>query len=551
MKKIFISMITLGLLIGSCKKLDLAPKDTISDATFWKTADDYKLAATNLYFSLEGFNFNDVESDILYNTGNDISRGTYQPSERNDTWTNAYIYIRRANTIINKGEGESDAGIKRFVAEAKFFRAYNYFQLFRYFGEVPIITEALDPDNEKLYTGRGSRKVAVDFMLKDLDAAAVVLPLRKDVKGVDVGRITKGAAQALLARIALFEGTWAKFRNDGSANALLNKAIEAAEAVIASGSYALYTAKGAQSYRYLFIEDGDDSPESVLDRRYQLDIAPQGFPYAVNQNPALPTKKLADMYLSSDGLPVTKSPLFMGYSTIISEYQNRDPRMTMTMIIPGTKTVRPYYPNPVENWPNEPQRNGATGYIVYKYLSENAFGNQSGNITNSFSYDFHILRYAEILLILAEAIYEKNGAISDADLDRTINNLRERAGLAVKLSNAFVAANSLNIREEIRRERTVELALEGFRYDDLRRWKTAEVEMLQDIKGIKIKDSEWQTKAPYSDASYQNRKDANGFLIVESGSNRFFDPSKHYLRPLPTLEITLYPQNVLNQNPNW
>ncbi len=193
----------------------------------------------------------------------------------------------------------------------------------------------------------------------------------------------------------------------------------------------------------------------------------------------------------------------------------------------------------------------ATGYIVYKYLSENAFGNQSGNNTNSFSYDFHILRYAEILLILAEAIYEKNGAISDADLDRTINNLRARAGLAVKLSNAFVAANSLNIREEIRRERTVELALEGFRYDDLRRWKTAEVEMLQDIKGIKIKDSEWQTKAPYSDASYQNRKDANGFLIVESGSNRFFDPSKHYLRPLPTLEITLYPQNGLNQNPNW
>jgi hypothetical protein len=125
------------------------------------------------------------------------------------------------------------------------------------------------------------------------------------------------------------------------------------------------------------------------------------------------------------------------------------------------------------------------------------------------------------------------------------------------LTNSFVTANGLDMRQEIRRERTIELALEGFRYDDLRRWKTAEYELPKDVKGIKIVGTPWanpivvegQDRNPYTDASWQNRTDANGFIIVESASGRSFDPNKHYLMPLPTKEILINP--ALEQNPGW
>jgi len=162
-----------------------------------------------------------------------------------------------------------------------------------------------------------------------------------------------------------------------------------------------------------------------------------------------------------------------------------------------------------------------------------------------------------VLLINAEATFERNGTISDADLDKSINLLRTRATMPTKLTNAFVSANGLDMRTEIRRERSIELALEGFRYDDLRRWKTAETELSQDIKGIKIVGSTWTdpilisgvNKNPYKKSSWQSKTDASGFIVVESGTGRTFDPNKHYLRPLPTKEILLNPK--LEQNPNW
>ncbi|HMF71744.1 MAG TPA: RagB/SusD family nutrient uptake outer membrane protein, partial [Flavitalea sp.] len=119
------------------------------------------------------------------------------------------------------------------------------------------------------------------------------------------------------------------------------------------------------------------------------------------------------------------------------------------------------------------------------------------------------------------------------------------------LTNAFVAANGLDMRTEIRRERTVELCLEDFRYDDLRRWKTAETELPQDVKGIKITGTDWATRAPYSDPSYLAKVDGNGFLIAER--NRKFDPAKDYLQPLPTKEVAFYAANgkELKQNPGW
>ena len=552
--KIFV--ISTFLLAGCKKGLDLIPKDSISDATFWKTAGDFKLAANNLYFSLEGFNTSDIQSDIAFDIPNTVSNGTYQTTENDSRWTDAYIYIRRCNKIIAKAAESSDPSeLKRFVAEAKFFRAYNYWLIYRLFGEVPIITKELDIDDEELYTPRASRKETVDFILNDLVEAATDLPERSELSGGDIGRITKGAANSLKARVALFEGTWGKFRGDGNANEYLDIAIEAATTVMNSNQYSLFKGKGAQSYRYLFIDEGDDASEAILDRRYQIQISSQIFPTTVGEGHLLPTKKLADMYLCTDGLPVTRSPLFKGYNQTGSEFEMRDPRMTMTLIIPGTGAKQFWYPEPVASWPFYPQRNANTGYTTYKFLSENSASNAQP-FALGFECDRHIVRYAEVLLIYAEALFEKNGTISDDELNKSINLLRERAGM-IALTNSFVSNHALNMQEEIRRERTVELALEGFRYDDLRRWKTAEHELPLDVKGIKLTGTPWtnpivvegEDRNPYTDNSWQNRTDANGFLIVEPATSRSFDANKHYLMPLPTKEILINP--ALQQNPGW
>lgn len=546
-------MVTI-LCIGCQDNLDLVSQDSITDATFWKTAADFKLAANNLYYGLNGFGEEDTESDIAFNNPNGVSNGSYQPSETSDQWNDSYSYIRSANKILEQGATFEDADTKRYVAEAKFFRAWYYWRLMRIYGGVPLITKVLNTNETALFSPRSSRTEIADFILKDLAEAKADLPQQADLSGDDLGRITQGAALSLAARVALFEGTWAKFHNDGNAAKYLDLAITASAEVINSGQYSLYTGSGAQSYRYLFIEAGDDSHEVILDRRYARNIFGHDAPYMYDADGYNPTRKLADMYLDENGLPISNpASVFHGYATFDSEFADRDPRMTMTMIVPGTLTNRVFWPiTKVANWPDAPQRNFNTGYILYKYMSEDPIANNSGrNGDNSFfDFDRHLIRYAEVLLIYAEATFEKNEAIADADLDQSINLLRDRVNMP-HLTNGFVGANGLNMREEIRRERTIELALEGSRYDDLRRWKTAETELPQDIKGIKIVGTDWQTRTPYNDPIYQSKVDANGFLISESG--RAFNPLKHYWQPLPTKEVAFYLSSgyVLQQNVGW
>jgi len=557
MKNLYtIAVIISVLIFTACtKNLDLFPKDTISDGTFWKSVEDYKLAANNLYHSLEGLGYAmDTESDIAFDVPNSISNGSYQTSETDSKWSDPYIYIRRCNNIIEKADGSPiEADVKRFVAEARFFRAYNYWKLFRLYGGVPLITKVLNVSSEELYAPRATRTEIVDFILKDLTDAIADLSAQSELSPADIGRITRGAANSLKARVALFEGTWRKFRNEENATGYLDIAINAANGVMNDGNYQLFTGKGDESYRHMFIESGDDTRESILARRYQRDIAGHLFGRTISEGNYLLTKKMSDMYLCTDGLPISQSNMFKGYDTYVSEFQNRDPRMSMTMIIPGKEVTQTWYVTPVASWPFYPQRNANTGYTTYKFLSEDDYAN---SVNSNWSYDRHIIRYAEILLIYAEATFEKNNAISDADLNKSINLIRQRVGMPT-LSNNFVSENGLDMRAEIRRERTVELALEGLRYDDLRRWKTAETELTQAIKGVKIVGTSWAdpviiegvNRNPYGGESWQKNTDADGFIIAESEGGRKFDPNKHYLRPIPTREILINDQ--LEQNPGW
>ena len=313
--------------------------------------------------------------------------------------------------------------------------------------------------------------------------------------------------------------------------------------MIALGDYALYTGKGEESYKYLFILEGDDSPEVILGKRFYLNRTTHNWTRELWFNAMIPTKNMADLYLASDGLPIEKSPLFEGYNELTSEFNNRDPRLEMTFIVPGSEIFADggvWAPT----FPGFTGTNATrTGYMLRKFLEE------SINATNfQGTYDYKEFRYAEALLILAEALYERNGQISDADLDRTINLLRARVNMP-NLTNAFVTGNGLDMLTEIRRERAVELAFEGFRRMDLRRWKLAENVMPMSIRGVKFEGTEYEAQYPDLQIGTDIIVDPDGFIVAEPSNSRQFLP-RHYLDPIPLQQIQLS-QGSLAQNPGW
>jgi len=556
----------LSLIFFSCEKsLDLSPKTSYSEATFFQTSDQFKLFANQFYYYLPVCGHTedrDIYSDIVAaRATNTVSNGSYYATTSSDYWDTPYKCIRYTTYLIQKGN-ELSTGLKNeiavYVGEAKFFRALAYFDLLRNYGGVPIIDKVLNlNDDNLLYGSRNSREEVVNFIIKDLDEAIDNLPVESKISDSDKGRVSKGAALALKARVSLFEGTWRKYRNLDGYAALLDKAIDASDQVMKSGEYKLFDRRdvlGDESYFYFFILDKEksnvagltkaDQKEYILANRFDATIrgvaGGRGVQYLPN-----PTKKFANMFLCTDGLPIEKSPLFKGKATITSEYENRDLRMKNVFLIPGTQF---WEHNPVErkrDWSN-PSAGGIKAFLVFGQTTYTGYQERKFNYEISpGSIDLPIFRYAEVLLVSAEALYEKNGSISDDQLDLTINKLRTRAGLA-KLSNAFVSSNGLNMRTEIRRERTIELFMEGQRFDDLRRWKTAETELPQALAGIQWAGTEFETNPEYSNVSYP--LDSDGCIIIEDASKRKFE-EKHYLFPLPTRQILLNPQLV--QNPGW
>lgn len=537
----------LVLLVIGCKKaLDLTPEDQISDASFWKTPGHFQLAANDFYYDLKEVpQYIDNNSDIAFGFGaNPVSNGSYLPTANSPVWDNAYKHIRAINYLLQKAnESNLGSAINRSVGEAFFFRAYNYWNLLESFGGVPLIDKVLNGDSPELYSPRSTQEETVDFIIKDLDSALNKLPLQSQLSADEMGRVTQGAVLALKARVALFQGTWEKYHAEGNGSKYINLAVDAAENIVNSNEYALYNDQGAESYKYLFIQKGDDSKEVILARRYYADRMVHNWTRELWFNAMVPTKNLADMYLATDGLPIQKSSLFQGYSTLTSEFQNRDPRMAMTFIVPGTTIffegglMQPTYPG--FSGTNATH----TGYMLRKFLDETIEATQFQG-----AYDFKEFRYGEVLLILAEGLYEKNGMISDEDLNRTINLLRGRVNMP-SLTNSFVTSNGLNMLDEIRRERTVELAFEGFRRDDLRRWKTAENVLPNSLKGVKFVGTEYQQKYPNLKVGTDIQVDSDGFIVADPASSRQFLP-KDYLDPIPLQQIQLS-KGTLTQNPGW
>jgi len=546
-KNIVLIFILAATLFHTGCELDRFPETQFSDVNFWKTESDLNLAANRLYQQLAGFAIDNRADDNVGPGSNSISVGSRAIPGTSGDWNDPYDRIFTANFILERGVNAqvSEAIKNRYFGEARFFRAYNYFMLVQKYGDVPLVLKPLDIASPDLLMPRTARETVVQTIYEDLDFAASWLPSQAALPVAEYGRVTKSAAWALKARVALYEGTRAKFHNTGNWQSHLNIAVQAATAVMGQG----HTLNPSYTNQFLAAGEGPTNKENIFVKIY----GPSSSNVLLAHNNSrdlengriAPTRNLLRQYLYTDGLPAwttENAPSNIKSSHFIPEnqevgfndiYENRDPRLKMTLFVMGEFA----YQRP---WVPITSLGSRTAYPAKK-----GFSVADNTINNQAIVDKTLIRYAEVLLILAEAKYELTEAISDDELNLTINALRSRVSFNRPLNNAFVTANNLNMREEIRRERTVELALENFRYDDLIRWKTAEVVLPKAILGAKFNPTDWQL--PNAGSNVLN---ADGIVVVEAESVRTFRPERDYLYPVPTNEINLSDNNVI-QNPNW
>ncbi|WP_320979930.1 RagB/SusD family nutrient uptake outer membrane protein [Bacteroides sp.] len=550
--------------------MDLEPLSDLGDNLVWDNAANFQLFANQFYSWPHDFDravsdepHSDYRSDLVAGSSMNVySQGTNAIPATDANYTKLYKRIYYTNLLLKNAESfDVPADIIVPVAEAKFFRAYSHFELVQLYGDAIILTEPLDLDSEKLYGKRNDRGEVIDQVIKDLKDAVGGLPETSS----EAGRLNKYIAYAMLSRVALYEGTWQKFHTNGKdatsntsrSTELLTIAKDAANEVIKGGKYQLfYNEKlGNESYRYMFtLEDGaqcnpanlskSDNIEYIFVKRHRNgDKTAWNLTHGMVANACYVTRKLANMYLCSDGLPIGKSSKFQQYASVTDEFQNRDNRMGNNMLYHGQQ-----YWNNDGKWRTTWTDADLTSSLTANVRSGSGYQNRKWGTERQVedyyeSYDFPVIRYAEVLLNYAEAVYELNGTITDSELDYSLNKVRLRVNPSMpKLSSTLVSANNLSMREEIRRERTVELVLEGFRIDDLKRWATAPDEMPQDMLGVQVTDTWFETN--WTD--HKRSLSSDGCLILYS--DRTWN-DKLYLYPLPSDQLQLNPQ--LEQNPGW
>lgn len=602
-------LVLLGIM-SSCGFLDQDPLDEVTEAIYFENAGQFESAANFLYtrFGFEdGDGGTDLSNNVTDGSGN-YAWGQTVTSQTDDVWTDNYEDLRAVNQLIEKAaEYERNASeITAFVATAHWFRAWHYNKLLRRFGGVPLVLIAPSVDSDEVYARRSSRYEVVAQMLRDLDIAIAGLPASADVQGDNKGKLSVTAAKAFKARILLYEATWERYvgnatDGDGSSagagtakpsgypsiDAMLTEAIGLADDVMADNLFELWDHSdssdlGQDNVRYLFcVEDGRGNPmgytkadinEYILETVY--DFAVRGKPG--NDSHAKPygaSRKLMDMYPCTDGLPVQHSPLFQGYSTLSSEFENRDHRVNLTSKVPltyywGRGSTGADYGNPIPEGPEYlyvPALNSTAvrnnSYQGRKFVTENP-GLEEGNM------NYPLIRLAEVYLIFAEATVELNGSISNAGLDKSINLIRARSGVAALTNELIAPYGDLTMLGEVRRERAIELFGENFRMDDLKRWNIAPDEInggvyLDYITGTEIEtaldprdDSPiWEealyalTNGEVSTSSYTGfPKVPAGVAILEGSGTRNFT-IRNYVDAIPGNQITLNPN--LQQNPGW
>ena len=550
--------------------LDRLPSTEPTPETFFESEQALKLYTNSFYTYLSKNEFQqDYKSDNMatFDLPVDQKTALYESPNKLGSGGWSWTRIRDINSFIDgcsNATAISTSVKNEQLAIAKFFRARFYFDKVKKFGDVPWYSKPLRSDDlEQLYKPRDSREVVMDSVLADIDFA-----VKYGMANISQNRVTKWTALALKSRICLYEGTWRKYHTEvglTNSNKFLSEAFEAAKQLIDSKKYTIYTTGDAKDYYNFFNLEKANSEEVIL----AIDLA-EGNIGDYNKNFTTTsvgtrgiTKSLVHEYLNANGTPFNSSETVPWFD----EFTNRDPRLAQTSMpmnfkrVGETEIVLPWFGQ------------NHTGYQVVKRVG-------SADYDNGDPRDIIVFRLAEVYLNYAEAKAEL-GTITQEDLDITINELRDRVQmphltlaptLDPYIDNLYVSTSNPLILE-IRRERRVELAIEGFRFDDLMRWKEGQL-LRNNSKGIYAQLNTYMDRdrdGIFDLYVYDDNKpsDAGNFPKVDffklSGNNSLSNGTNgrilpydkplpayqdwEYLLPIPTEEIILNPKLI--QNEGW
>ena len=575
-----------GMLLGltACDVTNTVPEDAITDLNYWTKVADLKQFANSFYTTLSGPSqwLDNTSDNAVTNAPNDwLFNNATVPGSGGEWATSNWTNIRNLNYFLGRYQtvtGDA-AEINQYVGEIRFFRAHEYFNKVKSFGDVPWIDKDLTTaDTELLMKARDPRNFVIEKIIEDLDFAAQNL---KKPTELEKGRLHKYAALQLLSRVALYEGTWMKYRNIGGWEKYLQKAVEATSIIMNEGNYVIVKGNAPHTfegyplyYRQQFIqEDLSTNAECVLPKIYLKDILMHGLSRSVNETGWGISKDFMEDFLCIDGKSIALSDLYQGDATFSLEMQNRDPRLRnmvdnpkLPYFLDGTTPISyPVTSIAVNQCP--------TGYMASKFRDPVPAQNEANQTT----YDWYVFRYAEVLLNNAEAKAEL-GTITLQDLDKTINQLRARLDepdnfvmgrltmnppvdpLATVNGGPRYGYTISSLLYEIRRERRIELAFEGFRWDDIVRWKAGKlIENPKTMLGLTVNQEveAYYTlhnggSNPFTGRSLYQFTDWDGntkhLLKVYENMSRAWD-DRLYQKPLPTDQLQL--NDNLTQNPGW
>lgn len=564
------------LALTACEDfLTRRPKDELSPDTYFKTETECQLYTNNFYTILPvATDFYQEDDDyIIPNSLSTKVIGNRVVPTTSGTWN--WNMLRQINFFLSRSHQCEDNDVReKYEAVARFFRAYFYFEKVKRYGDVAWVDEPIDANDKTLYRGRDPRAMVMEHVLEDIDFAIENLP-----SGKDVYRVTKWTALALKSRIFLFEGIFRKYHELQGWEDCLKESAAASLKFINESGYGIYKS-GTTPYQSLFTLADSDRSEVILTRAYKQSIslvhdANGAFTSTTSSRNGL-AKDVVDMYLMSDGSRFTDKPRYEAMD-FYDETQNRDPRLAQTIRTPGYTRIGDteiLAPNMAAV---------TTGYQPVKYVCEKKYDSYQTSEN-----DMPVFRTAEVYLNYAEAKAELD-QLTQGDLDISVNKIRARVSMpAINMDQANADPDPYLLDEttgypnvtksantgvilEIRRERTVELILEGFRYWDIMRWKEGK-RFERPFYGMRLDGVgeydldrngtvdfvvyEGDAPATAQGVVYKSLSELNlssgteGNIVLHGDIKRSFDESKDYLYPIPTEDIVLT-QGVVKQNPGW
>lgn len=588
--KINLNILSAGLLLAtavsfsSCDDfLTRDPQDTVTDVpSFWNNEENLRTSFLDYYTYFfpgyrSGWNRADnfAETNVADWTDDNAQEVAtlftkVAPTTDADNWD--FEKIRNMNLLLSRIQSSSlgEEAKNHWSGVARLFRAMEYAKLVQKFGDVPYYDAVVgSTDNEQLYRARDPRTTVMDKVNEDLAFACANIRVNDGTKGLTVNR---AVAQGFASRIMLFEGTWQKYHANNTAKAAeyLKAAKDYAAALMQTNAYSI-----APSYKSLTTsEDLAGNPEIIMYRSYVENVVMHSLMSFQNTEHEMssPSRSFVDAFLTKNGLPIHQAGNtdYKG-KEYAKEIQNRDPRLADNideesgLRLNGVAAVY-----------------AASGYYANRYVNKDLI-NKPGGMSSTNTTDAPVMKLNEVMLNYIEAAAELaelgQYTLTQADFDKTINAIRDRQSTQmphITLAGNALKVNGVEINDpdrdatvkpiiwEIRRERRVELAYEGLRFNDLRRW--GKLEYADMTKNKKLNMGAWINKADYPENAEALAKitlcDENGKIVT--GNEGYIMPitevakmrvmaDKDYLYPIPVDQITMYENHgfKLTQNPGW